>query len=240
MECVRAQIIDMKKFLLSILFLILLSSHAFAAAISTLTDNFDDNSISASWTADNSGGGTVLETNQEIEMTSDLNGGSNYFFTATTYDLTGTQVTIKLVDAGNQALNSWAVHFFLYKSGTEALSWRINLGNIKAIYGSWATGTTGATAAYDSNVYKYLKIREASGTTYWDYSTDGLNWTNFYSIANPFAVTVLEWDAAIVSTAEASTTTLKFDDFNILPSAPSTTTTGFIPRNSIWRNTIYK
>ena len=69
------------------------------ALISTLTDNFDDNSIDAAkWETDVSAGGSIAETNQRLEMTSSTSAMADYdYFSAiSNYDLTGSGVSIKL------------------------------------------------------------------------------------------------------------------------------------------------
>jgi hypothetical protein len=74
-----------------------------------------------------------------------------------------------------------------------------------------------ASTAYVADNHRFLRIREASGTTYWDYSADGITWTNLTSQANPITMTALE--VAIEAgtyASEASDTSAKFDDFNTL------------------------
>src|SRR6266436_2384848 len=157
--------------------------------LETLTDNFNDNSIDpAKWV----GGGTyVVETNQELEISTTTASSYNSLWNAGytySYDLTGSQGTVKIVDAGDQTIVSY--EFFPLKlsiSGGNDIKWLISGGNIKARNG----GTVLASTAYVAATHKYLKIRESAGTTYWDYSSDGLSWTNFYSTANLFAVTAL-------------------------------------------------
>jgi hypothetical protein len=185
------------------------------ALISTLTDNFNDNSISASWTA---GGDKWLEQNNELEFTTLTGGCDAYFYSNSSYDLTGSQATLKIVDLGNQTIASYAFAFQL--QGGTTLYWRVKAGTIYAGYGNaFSGGTDLATASYVAATYKYLKIREASGTTYYDYSADGVSWTNFTSGANGSGITAKQVVIEVQSTAEASTTTAKVDDFNILPSA---------------------
>ena len=210
----------MKKLLLVFILFFLLSTPAWSDSISTLTDNFNDNSIDGTkWSATADGLQTVVETNQEIEITSTLVAGYGYLASVNTYDLTGSQASIKLVDAGNQALGSWDVILILYLDSNHSVRWIIENGTIyaqKNVNGN----TTLASASYVAATFKYLKIRELSGTTYWDYSANGTSWTNFASTANPITITSLKvYLQAGTYAVELSTTTAKVDDFNILPSA---------------------
>jgi hypothetical protein len=192
------------------------------ALIGTLTDNFNDNSIDgAKW---GTTGIAWSETNSQLEGITALAGSDDYFYSATTYDLTGSQATIKIVDAGNQSLASFAFDpLWLNRNADNAyIRWRITSGNITAEYSG--TGVL-ATASYVSATHKYLRIRESGGNTYWDYSSDGITWTNFYNASNPMTVINFEASVHVYSTLELSTTTAKVDNFNLLPTLTDRTTT---------------
>jgi hypothetical protein len=82
------------------------------------------------------------------------------------------------------------------------------------------TPTNLASISFDSVNHKWFRIRESGGTTYWDTSVDGLTWTNRHSVANPIAVTALMLEVLIGTwQVEGSTTSAKFDNLNIFPSA---------------------
>lgn len=49
--------------------------------------------------------------------------------------------------------------------------------------------TEGPWTTYDPVAHAWWRIRESGGTTYMDTSPDGVTWTNFWSVANGFAVT---------------------------------------------------
>ena len=156
--------------------------------IGNFTDNFDDNNLSPNWAASN--GAQVKEQNGEIEITTTLAGGYwNIQTIEEGYDLVGSSVTIKLIDVGNQALASLQVLFGMNSyDGTQTIQWSIK-GNEIVAYWYMAGHSPDeynyprAAVAFDIAVFKYLRIREASGTIYWDYSADGINWTNFTSEA---------------------------------------------------------
>lgn len=206
----------MKKLLYSILALAWMCGVGFGASISTLTENFDDNSLDAAKWVSSTG---CSETNQELEMATSLSGRFVNPYSQTTYALTGSQATIKIIDAGNQSLTSYQFYpLWLYLDGSHSLLFRITNGNLDIIDDDRTTASPKYSTTYSAVTHVYLRIRESSGTTYWDYSSEGSSWKNLYSESNPFAVTSLEVDFGVYSTAEASTTTAKIDDFNILPS----------------------
>jgi hypothetical protein len=178
------------------------------ALISTLTDNFNDNSIDgAKWTAT----AGIVETNNQLELTSDAY-AIRRFDSVSSYDLTGSQVTIKLVTMDR---TFW---FQVYKTlDDDALEFVVDGGGNLVVNTYIATDLVERySTAYVAATHKYLRIRESGGNCYFDYSTDGISWTNVYSIANPFVITAMY---AELGYSSSSTTTAKVDDFNILPSA---------------------
>ena len=199
------------------------------ALISTLTDNFDDNSRDAAKWQEGSAG--VAEVNQELEFTTTLAASTQEIYsTVDTYELTSSQTTIKIVDAGNFSLVSYYWSFGMFPNDwSHWLGWLLDNDGVHARFDS----TNYTTNTYVANTYRYLRIRESGGTTYWEYSSDGINWNVEHSVANPMTVTdIMIRLAAETWDTELSTTTLKIDDFNILPSA---TATGIMtPRTGFW------
>ena len=193
------------------------------ALFSALTDNFDDNSINGSkWDTE----GTVTESGGQLSLVAPAGTGTSSLLEVGngTYDLTGCAVSIKVVDAAKTGAGTIANVLFeplrLWDSGyTHYIRWIIEDGDIKAE----VDGVAGFTATYNSTTHAYLRIREYSGTTYWDYSADGITWTNGYSVSNPFTMTELPfyilvqaWDTP----SPLETCTVIVDDFNVLPVYP--------------------
>lgn len=185
------------------------------AKFDTLFDNFNDNSISgAKWTSY----GSTSETNQRLELTAPASSTAySGLVSATTYDLTASFIKLKVVNAGNQSLTTFEFYpLQAYLNGSNSLFWYINSGTIKAFKKVAGVTTQLATATYSSSTHAYLRIREASGTTYFDYSADGSSWTNFTSLANPFTLTSLTYEASAGKyTVVATATTAIIDDFNV-------------------------
>lgn len=186
------------------------------ALFETITDNFDDNSIdTGKWTTY---GSNVSETSQQLQVTTTLAGDYAGVQTLATYDLTGSSVRVQLIDAGNQSLASLEVYPGLLQiDSNNYVTWLVAGGNIAAYKKVAGVATSLYSAAYSSSTHQWFRIRESGGTTYWD-TYDGSTWTNRHSATNPITVTALYADLQVGTwAAELSTTTVKFDNFNLGP-----------------------
>lgn len=149
-----------------------------------------------------------------------------------TYDLTGKEVKVKVPQVCNTATNAKTA-LSLEINSTNAIQivqrngtlyfYRIVAGSEVAV----------SSVAYNSSTHLWWKIREKSGTTYWETSSDNLTWTTRASQANPIVVTGLRLILyAVTYQAETSPGSANFDDFSFnsspLLSAISTTDAGFV------------
>lgn len=138
----------------------------------------------------NWGGTQVTSANRFVTITSTL--APNYYgLEQVNYNLTGTYIASSLVSVGSRTIVSWEVYpCYANLNKTNQLFWYIDYQNNLKIFKKVAgVNTTIATGTYNPAVHRYFRIREASGTIFYDYSTDYANWINFGSVANPFAVT---------------------------------------------------
>jgi hypothetical protein len=96
------------------------------------------------------------------------------------WDLTESYILVKLVSPGAQsaALELWVPQ--IVDSAGNWFGWHITNGQIQANY----EGTVLASATYSATTHAWLRVRETAGTTYFDYSSDGLNWTSLTSYAD--------------------------------------------------------
>jgi hypothetical protein len=208
---------------------------------SSLTDDFDDNSLDTdAW--NNWGGSNVVEQNQRLELSTTASSTNYYGMEGKVrYDLTNSFARVEVLDAGNQSLTSFQFFPLIAEIDQDnRLDFQITGG---VLYAQKTVATTVSSdlahATFNATTHRYLRIREASGTTYWEYSGDGSNWTSLYSEATPIDVTRLR-AAFIVGTwqAEASATTGIVDNFNIVLSGVTITPavqvlTGSIPAASV-------
>jgi hypothetical protein len=132
------------------------------------------------------------------------------------YDLTGSYMYVRLKNAGNTSLASLDQGIQFQVDSNNSLAWVIYGNQIQAkkhVAGTWTV--VGTPVTYNPATHVYLRIREASGTIYWDYSADAITWTNFTSVANPFVITRGQAQInAGTDASEASTTTVTYDNFN--------------------------
>lgn len=182
-----------------------------------LSDTFNDNSINSDyWFTDNAS--RVLETNGNIEITTNLAISYAGLYSLRRYSLIGSYASVKLEDAGNQALTSLEVYAIYLETDSNSANAILISGD--TIYarrktgGSWST--IGSSLAYVGATHQYFRIREYGGTVYYEYSTTGnpLEYTTIASTAVTFQLSsVLVGFFAGTYAAEASTTTVIFDDF---------------------------
>lgn len=191
------------------------------ALAETLTDNFNDNSIDgAKWT--NGGSGQVVEQSGRIEISTQK--AANYFqlTSLVTYDLTSSYYLVQILYAGNQTLVSRQTILYAELDVNNKVYIQIDQGNISANYVVAGTPTYGAgSVTYNPATHKWVRLREASGTTYFEYSTNGHTWSTLHSLANPITLTAVT--AGLQSgtyAAEAYESTSVFDNFNLGLSPP--------------------
>lgn len=195
---------------------------------SSVTDNWSSGTIDTSkWT--NWGGSNVTVSNEELAMTSSLGGG--YYgvdsgVDSRLYDMTGSSIVNKVVNAGNQSIGSWEVYpIYAYINGDSSNQFFFFIGEGKLRAYKKVNGVSNWLAQTDYNAtnHKWFRIRESGGTTYFDTSANGTSWTNFASVANPFSVTGMVIGSEVGTWAtESSTTSAVFDNFNYA-TAPTAT-----------------
>lgn len=203
----------------------------FVSKLSSLTDDFDDNSLDGAKFS-NWGGGNVTEANQRLEVVGDTVSGNYYGIdTLNLHDMTDDASTIQLVDPGANHANR-VVQFLQAQTsnGDNSAYWEYNNGQLSCwtnVLGSYTQ--RGINLAYPGANY-YFRIREESGTLYWDYSADGVNWTNHASTTTPFHMTAALTSVFLIGNEgiPASASHAYGDNFNVLPSAPPAVNKGLM------------
>jgi hypothetical protein len=189
--------------------------------IGSLTDDFNDNSINtAKWGTYNAGTGTTVETGQQMVLTpqASTGGDENQLYSIENYDLTGSQVSIKVISVCSGNMSSF---LFVGPDGNNRIRFDVYGGylSLNKIVANTYT-QLGSSVAYSSSTHVYWRIRELSGTIYGDWSTDGTNWTNMGSTANPWAVTSCKaWVVTYEDNVIASPGTFTIDNFNVIPAS---------------------
>ncbi len=97
-------------------------------------------------------------------------------YSATTYDLTSSYVMIELVqppNIGNGSISTY-MNAQVSSGNQEEIGW----DNGQLVLREKAAGVdSDVTIAYSPTDHRWLRIREVSGTIYWETSADSLNWT---------------------------------------------------------------
>lgn len=168
--------------------------------------------------------GTVTTPGVTINMASQP-GTTNYSgvtSNSSILDLTGSYAYSEIVNAGNQSIATWqVVAIATVKDANNALNFYVESSLLTAQKQVATVFTTvRGDTLYDTVKHKFLRIRESSGTIFFDYSSDRIQWTNYTSLANPFAITAVQLKvAAGYYTTQSASIIAKFDNFNVGPSA---------------------
>jgi hypothetical protein len=190
---------------------------AVSAKAATLTDNYSDNSIdSAKWTTSVTSSATVVETNQEIQITpaNSTVGSEGKLISLDYLDLTSSYAQVKVTQVGDQTncytnfqLNIDADNYVgIGVSGT-------NLQYFQEVGGSFSSSNI---ETYNSSTHAYWRFREANGQMLCDYSADGITWINFYRVSSPIALSGVQVQFSVREhTSDATPGVAIFDDFNI-------------------------
>lgn len=147
------------------------------------------------------------------------------------YNLTNASAQNQLVSAGNLSIGSLEVYPISVSKDSDTaygLHFFVAGAYIRATY-STPTGTTTVKAdTYNATNHQIFRIRETSGTIYWDTSADGATWTNFTSVAKPFDITAVRVGVMVGTwQTESSTTAAVFDNFNVISKATSSVADGW-------------
>ena len=164
-----------------------------AAKMATLTDAFPGSAVDTTkWTAFPSAGGSVSVSGNVLSLTDTASTAAfSVLQSNASYDLTGSYLLASLASAGTQATNTLALMKvqadasnsvqILVQNGTLAAQHQV-AGSFSALLGS---------VTYSATAHKWLRIREAGGTLFYEFSADGINWSTLYSEANPITLTAL-------------------------------------------------
>jgi hypothetical protein len=192
------------------------------AAFSTLMDDFlgggGINSVKwiNSW---NDAGYSKSQTGKILTLTpSSVATGSCGIYSNNGYDFTGGAVYMKVDEVPNVATTCY-MSFIVSIDANNSFEMQASQGNLyfkKTVTGSV---TDISNTAYSSSTHAWWRIRESSGTVYFDTSTDGSSWTNRESTAVGITLTNM---ATLVTVGnwqiQASSGIGRISNFNMVPS----------------------
>lgn len=207
------------------------------AAFSTLKDGFQDNQINPTLFTTGfyeaaEGGAVVTEESQQARITcaaSTAGNKRNGYISVSAYDLTSDACYVRLVQKAteNQTI------FALFIDADTSLSFQLDNTDLNVYERTFASNALKYTAAYNATTHGWLRIREASGSIFFDVAPSTASnppisgdWTNVWTETNPFAVTALRVNlAAGTFQSEASPGAAIFDGLN----GATTQTNGSLP-----------
>lgn len=146
----------------------------------------------------------------------------------TLYDLVGSEVRLEVIQA-NVTITDAETNIYLYGINTvrdmitmDVYVWASGDTRLDMYYR--ANGVTESSLPYipyDPVQHRWWRIREQSGSIYWDTSPDGSNWTNRRVATWPLASTVIRPTITAGYSSAAATDDAIFDNFNFLAFADS-------------------
>ncbi|MBB4635550.1 vanadium-dependent haloperoxidase [Longimicrobium terrae] len=188
----------------------------------TLVDNFNDNVTDpAKWVVfDNPtpAAGRIREVNGHLEIRPSPNvAGANYSYyeSATTYDLTASQIFVEVVEA--PSVTSGGVILSARVDDPNEIYFRIGAnGRVRAVSEVGGTGTLQGEVLYDERLHRWFRLREAGGFVYWETSPDGVEWNTLARAANPIPLTAVRLSIGAGTTAAvAHPGVAVLDNFNV-------------------------
>jgi hypothetical protein len=186
----------------------------------TVADNFNDNSIStARWTAFWNPGPVaerIREVNGRIEIRP-ASGASGYSGLNTTayHDLTGSEVRVQVIRALDPPLATVETFLRANKDASNRVALIISEGLLSCELVLAGQYTYFGEQPYDDQAHRWLRLRERDGSTIWEVSPDGGEWTVLATRANPFAMTALQLEIGAGTWAAVTAPGVAvFDSFN--------------------------
>ncbi len=180
----------------------------FYAGEAIFQDDFNDNSVNATkWDQTTASSGTISETGQQMVLGLPTNGsGSASLQSDAGYDIRDRWAGVELVSANHPEYQSYSGLFLNENGGDDYLAIFISENNLMGLFDYGGGATTVFSTGYNSSVHKFLRIRESSGLTYWETSTDGDTWTTHYaqSIETDLSDMKVELEAAKYGTSGAT------------------------------------
>jgi hypothetical protein len=197
-------------------------------AASTLTDDFNDDSIDTTkWNEVEIVSGVATETGTQVSCALAASANTQAgLISLEQFNLVSSSIAVSVTDYGAA-------------SATKQLYLRAKIDVNNSIMVNWlGTGSLRAYQQISSSLTAIasttitptdFRLRESSGTTYWEYSTDNQDsWNILHSVANPIPVVAVYLEFGAYDSVGVAAT-IKFDNFNTTPivfnDTPSGTTT---------------
>lgn len=193
----------------------------------TLTDDFDDNSLDGTKWGTYTNSGTVTEATQQLKLTVTANtsGAEALLYSANNYNFDETSAYVNMVQTASPGVDSL---FWLQSDYGDRIGFICSGGwcyiMVQDGYADKCSGTICAESAVAPGANTWLRLREASGVTYFEYSTNNQDsYSTLYSTSTallPFAVSTMQVTMSAYEWSGTGATTQNvtiFDNFNNTP-----------------------
>jgi hypothetical protein len=168
--------------------------------IENQTDTFPGAALSATnWYDNTQSGGTQTVSGSGVHLTAPITTANALAEVESQkrYNLTGSHVLVQATVTQVADVNAEAGMTVYHDEYGNQLQFTVSNGNLIASYQIAGATTTVATIAYNSSTMAWWRIREAGGTIFYDYSSDGKSWTNLGTVA----VSAIVWGITLVRTS---------------------------------------
>jgi hypothetical protein len=184
--------------------------------LDTLQDNFNAAGLNAAkWVTLQTGDATVAVVGASLRLAASIDGGYASVTSVLPYDGTSSWAKVELPSAGDQGLASLTVVFAVKRGPGDRVAFTVQNGIVSA-----EQMLDGGTAALNSLAYvpagmRFLRIRELGGTTYFEYSADGVSYSMMTSAPNPIPMGEVYPELGAGSGLESNAWVVTFDNFNL-------------------------
>jgi hypothetical protein len=193
--------------------------------VSTLTDDFNNNSLDTSkWISYHGANYVVADTNQRLELINDVSSsGWGGIWSDQQYDATDSELRVNLVQPGQSAtygsIWSWIK---LKKDNANAVEIGVRGGSLYAKKVVGGSSSTLASSGYNAAAMQWLRIRESRGTTYWEYSSSYQGpWNVLFATGDPINLSSVLVELGLGAWPGTSGSMI-VDNINTNPNAVST------------------
>ncbi len=195
-------------------------SGPFAWCASTdLTDDFEDATLAAAWSASYDGGGCDLSEALGVARI-DFQGGPPSdcaLLAAQPRDLVGSAIFLE-VPAIPTGVASHYTYFRMEIDSQNGVEFLYYGGDLIARYEVAGVMTDIAQVPYAAAEHRWLRMREQAGAIHWDTAPDGAAWTSWGSTASPVDASALRpVIGAGMASNEPGGAFVEFDNVNVVP-----------------------
>jgi hypothetical protein len=162
--------------------------------ISYLQDNFNDDSIDTDkWV--NTDSDIIQEVDGKLRLYAYNDASYLTLFSKVPYHLTDTSASVKVEQVPDQSIESLEQIFYVSQEDDDDNKVYLTISGNRIQPRKIVSGVNtaiGAGVQFDPAAMRFIRIREAAGNTYWEYSADLSEWTTLASEANPISMEEIE------------------------------------------------